>query len=202
MLRFRIFLTGAIVFLLAVLAALWCWKHPISPSGGLPFPGELVIDVPQWFQADPRWSSDPLGETPGTLGGEGCAVASAAMVLGFYGIDVDPGRLNRFLTDHGGYEGRGWIRWESAAEFSPGLVEKVYEDLPSHALVDWNLLRRNPVIVRVRRPDGITHFVVIVGKCGFDYLIRDPSGEGCGRIRPLAELGVPVEALRYYRKLQ
>jgi hypothetical protein len=123
------------------------------------------------------------------------------MVLSHYGMDLDPRRLNRFLRENNGYEGRGWLRWESAAEFTPGLVEKAYEDLPSYALIDWNLLRGNPVIIRIRRPDGITHFVVIVGKRGFDYLIRDPAGSGGGRIYPIKELGVPVEALRYYRRL-
>ena len=122
------------------------------------------------------------------------------MVLSHYGMDLDPQRLNRHLRENNGYEGRGWLRWESAAEFTPGLVEKAYEDLPSYALIDWNLLRGNPVIIRIRRPDGITHFVVIVGKRGIDYLIRDPAGSGGGRIYPLKELGVPVEALRYYRR--
>ena len=57
------------------------------------------------------------------------------------------------------------------------------------------------MIVRIRRPDGITHFVVIVGKRGLDYLIRDPSGAGGGRVYPLKELGVPDEALRYFRRI-
>jgi hypothetical protein len=169
--------------------------------GGLPVPGEIVIFVPQFFQGDPRWSDELLGNTTGTLGAEGCAVASASMVLSHYGMDVDPGRLNIFLKERHGYEGAGWLRWESAAEFTPGLIEKAYEDLPSYALIDWNLLRGNPVIVRLRLPSGITHFVVIVGKRGFDYLMRDPSSYGEGKIYLLKELGVPIEALRYYRRL-
>jgi hypothetical protein len=127
------------------------------------------------------------------------------MTLGFYEMDVDPKRLNSFLTDHGGYEGAGWLKWESAAVYTPGIVEKAYEDLPSYARIDWNLLRKNPVIVRIRRLDGITHFVVIVGKRGFDYLIRDPAGwtnHRGGEIYPLTRLGVPIEALRYYRRLE
>ena len=159
------------------------------------------MEVPQFYQADPRWGEERLADTPGTLGGEGCAVASAAMVLSHYGIDTDPGRLNHFLTEYGGYEGRGWIRWESAAEFSPRIVEKAYEDAPSYFLIDRNLLRGTPSIVRIKRRDGITHFVVIVGKRGFDYQIRDPAGSGGGRIYPFRELGVPIEALRYYRRL-
>ena len=185
-----------------LLGFLWLQKHPLEPRALIPFPGEFVLGVPQYLQSDPKWSADSLGETPGTLGGEGCAVTSAAMLLSYYGMDIDPGRLNRFLTDHGGYEGTGWIRWESAADYSPGLVEKAYEDLPSHALIDWNLMRGNPVIVRVRLPNGITHFVVIVGKRWFEYLIRDPSPSGSGLVRPLSELGVPVEALRYYRRIR
>jgi hypothetical protein len=127
------------------------------------------------------------------------------MVLGFYGMDVDPKRLNQYLSDHKGYEGEGWLRWESAADYTPGVVEKAYEDLPSYGLIDWNLFRGNPVIVRIRRLDGITHFVVIVGKRGFDYLIRDPAGwenpANGGKVTPFARLAVPAEALRYYRRL-
>jgi hypothetical protein len=200
----RIVLLTAFIFIV-VLVACWFWKRPISGVGGFPMPGELVVEVPQFFQGDPRWDGDRLGATPGTLGGEGCAIASASMVLGFYGMDVDPKRLNQYLSDHQGYEGEGWLRWESAADYTPGVVEKAYEDLPSYGLIDWNLLRGNPVIVRIRRLDDITHFVVIIGKRGFDYLIRDPAGWGNpvngGKITPFARLGVPAEALRYYRRL-
>jgi hypothetical protein len=199
---------SALVFLGIVLLLLLVaesWKRPVSGSGGLPIPGELVIDVPQFFQSDPRWREDLLGGTSGTLGAEGCAVTSASMALGFYGMSINPQKLNQFLTDHAGYEGKAWLRWESAAEYTPGLVQKAYEDLPSYGLIDWNLLHGNPVIVRIRRIDGITHFVVIVGKRGFDYLIADPAGwshpDG-GRIYPFAQLGVPIEALRYYRRLE
>lgn len=196
-------LTGSVVLILVIIsgAALWWWPHPIGASGGLPIPGEIMISVPQFLQGDPQWGNDQLGNSPGTMGGEGCAVSSAAMVLSHYGMDVDPGRLNVFLKQHLGYEGQAWLRWESAAEYSSGLIEKAYEDLPSYARIDWNLLRGNPVIVRLRLHDGITHFVVIVGKRGFDYLIRDPSSYGEGKIYPLKELGVPIEALRYYRRL-
>jgi len=195
----------ALVLALLGVLALWICPHQIAASGGMPIPGELVIDVPQFFQSDPKWGEDFLGDTPGTMGSQGCAVSSAAMTLAFYGIDVDPGRLNRFLTDHSGYAGAGWLKWESAAQFRPGIVWKAYEDLPSYVRIDWNLLHGNPVIVRIRMIDGITHFVVIVGKRGFDYLIRDPAGwgrGGSGGVYPLARLGVPVEALRYYRRLE
>lgn len=202
--RFRHFF---VIFCLLLIAAIlwgmegWLRKDMVAPSGGLYFPGELVLDVPQFFQGDPRWGKNPLGPTPATLEAEGCAVASAAMVLASYGVDTDPGRLNHFVREIGGYTPEGWLYWEAAAEYPPALAEKAYEDKASHFLIDWNLLRGNPVIVRIRYPSGITHFVVVVGKRGWDYLIRDPGAGGRKGIYPLKEFGTPIEALRYYRRL-
>ncbi len=182
----------------------WMELRPVSPSGGLYFPGRVELDVPQFFQGDSRWSVDPLGASPGTLGAEGCAVASAAMTLASYGMDVDPGRLNQFLTAlPGGYTPEGWIYWEKAAEFDRGLTARLlphYEDKPSYFLLDWNVIQGNPVIVRLRYRDGITHFVVICGKSGYDYLVRDPGRGGIKGVYPLKEFGSDIEALRFYRK--
>ena len=63
-------------------------------------------------------------------------------------------------------------------------------------------MRGNPVIVRLRFPSGVTHFVVVMGKDGFEYLIRDPSSAGLRKgVYPLREIGSDVEALRFYEKL-
>ena len=74
-----------------------------------------------------------------------------------------------------------------------------YEDAPSHFLIDWNLLHGNPVIARVRYPSGITHFVVICGKRGLEYFVRDPGEGGRAGLTPLSHFPAPVEALRFYR---
>lgn len=199
--------------LLAVLVALagtawwttdWMDRRPVSASGGLYFPGRQELYVPQFFQGDLRWGAQPLGPTENTLGAEGCAVASAAMALASYGMDVDPGRLNQFLTTlPGGYTPEGWIYWEKAAEFDPRFAQALlphYEDLPSYFLIDQNLIKGNPVIARLRYPNGVTHFVVICGKEGYDYLIRDPGRGGSKGVYPLREFGSPIEAIRFYRK--
>ncbi len=182
----------------------WQEQKPLAASGGLYVPGRFEFYVPQFFQADPRWAEDPLGSTAGSLGAEGCAVASAAMALGSYGVDVDPGRLNKFLTKlPGGYTPQGWIYWEKAAQFDSGFTTLLlphYENLPSHFLIDRNLFEKNPVIARLRYPNGITHFVVICGKQGFDYLIRDPGRGGEKGVYPLKQFGSAIEAIRFYRK--
>ena len=179
----------------------WNQKQKIDASGGCYFFSRVEIPVPQFRQGDERWRGDFLGPTHNTLGAEGCALTSAAMVLASYGIDTDPKRLNAFLQTNEGYTPQGWIYWEKAAEFAPGKVRHAYEDLPTYHLIDTNLRAGNPVIVRLRYPHGVTHFVVIAGKDGFDYLTRDPGAGASKGLYPLREFGSKIEALRFYTKL-
>lgn len=203
--RFRRFLLAVLVIALvavASMAAFWaCPQAQLPTRGGLYLPRKMELNVPSMRQADPRWGKDLLAGSEGTLAAEGCAVTSAAMVLASYGVDTDPGRLNRFLTEHGGFEGTGWLIWDKVPTVAPGRCKKVYEDNASFARIDLNLLRGNPVIVRIRFPGGPTHFVVIAGKEGWDYLIRDPGSRASKGMYPLGELVPTIEALRYYRRL-
>jgi len=200
--------TGIFVFagVTGVILILSAWYYyvgtrKIPSAGGLYFFTRLILPVPRFAQADPRWADDELGPAPSTMGEEGCAVSSAAMVLAFYGQDIDPGRLNAFLSDSGGYTPQGWLYWEKAADYHPGLARHAYEDLPSYFLIDSNLERGNPVIVRIHLRNGVTHFVVIAGKDGFDYLIQDPASGGVNGVYPLRKLAPEIEALRFYQKL-
>jgi hypothetical protein len=190
---------GVIVFLSA-----WYYyvgTRKIPSAGGIYFFSKLILPVQRFAQNDPRWADDELGPAQSTMGEEGCAVSSAAMVLAYYGQDIDPGRLNAFLSESDGYTPQGWLYWEKAAEFHPGLARHAYEDLPSYYLIDSNLERGNPVIVRIHLDNGVTHFVVIVGKDGFDYLIQDPASAGTNGVYPLRKLAREIEALRFYEKL-
>lgn len=171
-------------------------NRPIDASGGARFASRIELPVPLLAQADPLWGNDVLGPTSSTLSSEGCAVASAAMVLRFHGADTDPGHLNRALAaTPGGYTPTGWVYWEKAAEASGATVLHAYEGPPRHRLADRNLVRGNPVIARARMPSGTTHFVVICGKEGDHYLIRDP---GSRHVPLLSDLGSPLEAIRFY----
>jgi Peptidase_C39 like family len=191
-----------LALIVATAAAIYYFgKREISASGGLYFISRVELNVPRFAQGDPRWAADLLGPTSATMGDEGCAVASAAMVLAYYGVNVDPGVLNTFLTGNDGFTPQGWVYWEKAAAFAPAKVRHVYEDAPSYYLIDSNLLRGNPVIVRVRLRSGVTHFVVIVGKRGFRYLIQDPGSNGEDGIYSLYLLVPKIEALRFYEKL-
>ena len=194
---------AAALLLLGVLmpATRYVLKRIIAPSGGRYFFHRVELAVPQLFQGDDKWSGDYLAATNGTIGEEGCAITSIAMIFRFYGIDTDPQRLNWFLDGNAGYTPEGWVYWEKAALIAPGRVKHIYEDLPSYYLIDSNLARGNPVIVKLKLRSGITHFVVIAGKEGWDYLIRDPSMGGLQGVYPLKELGSDILGLRFYEPL-
>jgi hypothetical protein len=200
----RLLLWGGGILIAAALyfgvTAFFAWKHVISSSGGHYFLHRVVIPVPAFTQNDLHWTFELLGPTFDTMGQSGCAVTSAAMVLSAYGVDTDPGRLNQYLTTHNGYTDDGWVYWEKAAQVAPGgQVEKAYEDLPSYALIDRNLLAGNPVIVRLTLRNGTTHFVVLLGKEGWDYLVQDPARDPSWGVYPLKELTGRIEALRFFR---
>jgi hypothetical protein len=181
----------------------WHWKRALPPRGGRYFFHRVQLPVPSFQQGDERWRDDPLGGMAinGTIGSDGCAVAATAMIFRSYGIDTDPQRLNWFLSAVGGFTPQGWLYWDRAAWWAPDRVRHIYEDLPSYALIDSNLDHGNPVIVRVRFRSGMTHFIVIAGKEGFDYLVRDPGAGAIKGYYPLRELGSNIEALRFYEPL-
>ena len=59
----------------------------IPSTGGKYFDSRVEIPVPAFAQDDPRWANVRIGPSTDTLGDEGCAVTSAAMVAAFYGIN-------------------------------------------------------------------------------------------------------------------
>ena len=176
----------------------------IPSSGGRYFDRRVEIPVPAFAQDDPRWSNVRLGPSSDTLGDEGCAVTSAAMVIAFYGIKTDPLQLNNFLTRAGGLSDDGLIEWSRVAAIAPAYLKLSYNGNASYELIDTNLLERNPVIAFIRLPDGGYHFVVIVGKEAHNYLIRDPAASPVRRPYPLSELTDRIQGVcffgRYNRK--
>ena len=172
---------------------------PISSTGGQFFDHRVEISVPAFAQDDPRWSDVKLGPSSDTLGDEGCAVTSAAMVAAFYGAKTDPRQLNSFLTRTGGLDHEGLIDWSQVSSVAPDRMELTYDGPPSYRLIDQSLLAGNPVIVLIPLRDGAYHFVVIVGKEGRDYLIRDPAD--ADRPYPLQELTPRIGGLCIFRSI-
>src|SRR5260370_6671266 len=122
---------------------------PIPSIGGQYFDRRVEIPVPAFAQDDPRWSEVRLGPSTDTLGDEGCAVTSAAMVAAFYGIKTDPQQLNAFLTRTGGFTGDGLIHWSRVPSIAPAHLQLAYNGRPSYELIDANLLAGKSLIVAI-----------------------------------------------------
>jgi hypothetical protein len=171
----------------------------IPSTGGQYFDSRVEIPVPVFAQDDPRWSDVRLGPSTETLGDEGCAVTSAAMVAAFYGIKTDPEQLNAFLTRTGGFTDDGLIHWSRVPGIAPAHLRLAYNGGPSYELIDSNLLAGNPVIVLFPLQHGGYHFVVIVGKEGWDYLIRDPAASPFRAAYPLRRRTDQIAGLCFFR---
>jgi hypothetical protein len=176
------------------------WPTSLPLSGGKFFDEKLVVPAVHYSQRDPRWGADKLAATTASLAEEGCAVAAAAMALASKGSELNPGELNAALVDFpSGFTPQGWIYWEAAAAVAAtGRVKYVYEGPADFLRMDAELQRGNPVIVRLRLPNGQMHFVVVVGKDGFEYLVNDPADVSGSEPRPLSSVGGEITGMRFY----
>jgi len=157
-----------------------------------------TLDVPDFKQKDPRWADKRIGGSDQKISKVGCTLCSVAMVMAYYGEDVDPVSLNEYLINNDGYTFRGWLKWYSAAEYAKGRVEVDYLGAPSHELIEKSLKKGRPSIVKILLRGVIPHWVVIVGKDKGEYLVMDPLGESAGPV-PLSEIADTIYSLRIYK---
>jgi SH3 domain-containing protein/peptidase C39-like protein len=133
-------------------------------------------------QQDPQWKSDILGfgDSGDTIGYVGCALTSVAMLLSGHGYPETPKTLNQKLKNVKGFAGAG-IYWGAVSQIYPHVNVKsniscTTSDAPLN-LIDAALAAGQPAIVQVdhsNAPGIQTHWVVLYGKKGDDYLMLDP----------------------------
>ena len=133
-------------------------------------------------QQDPQWKNHLLGfGDPGdTIGYVGCALTSAAMLLSGHGYTETPKSLNQKLKNVNGFVSAA-IRWGAISQVYSNVALKAFipcttSDAPL-AQIDAAIAAGQPVIVQVDRSpaEGIqTHWVVLYGRKGDDYLMLDP----------------------------
>ena len=151
---------------------------PIPSRGGESFQHFANLETPFYLQRDPRWKDQTIGGSGESLGKVGCAVASLAMALHRYGVEMTPAQLNESLKTHNGYTLRGWLKWGAVATISEGKVAVELPPKPTHADLDSALKQRRPVLVKILIRHVVPHWVLIVGKEDQEYLMRDPLGDG------------------------
>jgi len=153
------------------------------------------INDSSWFfsQNDPRWAKDQMGTSGLQIGntgsgsnfivGYGCAETCAAMVLKYWGVNVNPGTLNTWLNNNNGYSsGSANIVWSKPISFNPCNLScyPISRGTDNWTLLD-SYLTQGPVIVEV---DNGTHWVVVTQKIGSTHYINDPQPDLYSTISP------------------
>ena len=197
--KLRLLVLG-ITGLLAILAVLVLrsrgWNSSaIACRGGEAFRDFPVIETPVYLQHDRAWEAERIGGTGETLGKVGCTVCCLAMGLAHFGIQQTPKELNEWLKTHQGYSLRGWLRWETVSKLTAGKAYVDFRAPLNHETIDAALKARQPVLAKVFLNRVITHWLLVVGKDGTEYLVRDPLGDG-RKLDRLSRYSGGVHAIR------
>jgi hypothetical protein len=179
----RLLLITAVLTVLTASITGWLIWRKLRPNYGPSITAiggrEMSVKLPElgrtYLQKDPQWRNELLGQTKETLGNIGCTVCSVAMASTSLGSPINPSELNQKLGANSGFTGDGWLVWGALPQVTDQKIEVTVLSRPAHADIDAALSRGEFPVVKFFLPFGIPHWVVIVGKDGLDYLIRDPA---------------------------
>ncbi len=163
-------LGGAVALALAGLTVSFPSARAASP---LPTGPSVAVFGQQWQP----WGTENLGTSQVSVGGYGCALTAAAMLLQDYGVNTNPGALNQWLIQNGGYLDQDLLVWGAVAQAAQAQgVQLSYQGWQNYSAtaVQDSLAQGNPVIAQVTL-DGNMHFVLITGESSDGTLwINDP----------------------------
>jgi hypothetical protein len=146
-----------------------------------------------YLQRDPRWAAEPIGGSGRPLGNVGCALCCLSMALSQYGIELTPAELNRELKQIDAFTSSGWVFWPAIESVTDGRARVEILHDPSHRDIEDALAIGQPVIVKVAPPNMIQHWVLLVGREGREFLMKDPLDE---KKTLLSSLGSKILAVR------
>ena len=118
-------------------------------------------------QRDGRWSGNQLGTCANTtIGSAGCAITSTTMALSSRGGRINPGQLNTWLKNNGGYSQGCLVVWSKVADFdgAGGLRYLGADSLRSVSYLKQQVDQGKLVIAKSRR--YTQHWGYIIGYDG------------------------------------
>ena len=147
----------------------------IALSNPLGASAEDAIEIGPMSQQDGAWAGARLGSSPTeTIGSAGCAIAAVTMMLRYYGINVDPGTFNAWLTANGGYAFDDMLIWNAVTTYSAGRVTFSGWSGPDLGVIEAELDAGRPVVAEVQLA-GNQHFVLLTGySLETGVMINDP----------------------------
>jgi hypothetical protein len=137
------------------------------------------------YQNDEKWKNVKLGKSSDeTIGGWGCLLTSATMMLNGMGYNETPETVNEKMKANGGFKDAFFIP-SVLPYIYPNVIYKDMQPCESYpapvAQIDAAVAAGKPVILQVdwNRQAGIqTHFVLVKEKKDDDFVIYDPYKYG------------------------
>jgi hypothetical protein len=169
-----------------------CHLPPRTPDSSKRF---VLPSRVHYLQHDKRWASDPIGGSGKPLQKVGCAICSLSMALARYGIAQTPGQLNQELKEVGGYNEKGWVYWNAIESVTGGKVYVEWRREPTLGDIERALALGQPVLVKVAPTGMLQHWVMLAGRDGREFLMRDPLDQA-KTLKPLSSLGSEILAVR------
>eukprot|EP00981_Chlorochromonas_danica_P006722 scaffold1463_cov189-Ochromonas_danica.AAC.17 len=126
----------------------------------------------EYKQCDSRWAYQQLGWCSGvTICSAGCAMSSVAMMLATKGVDVNPGSLDEWLSNNGGYANGCDIYWGSVDAF--GVTSFQGLEYASESAICNGLAQGHGIIANVNNG---SHWVLLTGcQGGGVFQVNDPG---------------------------
>jgi len=145
-----------------------------------------IEDTPKQYvlykQCSSPWGTETLGTGSDTICAAGCAMSSVSMILATWGEKVNgqttnPGTLNTWLINNGGYASGDLIVWASINKLGTVQFSNIYSGTGSLSAEELrsNVDKSKPTVVNVR--DG-AHWVLVVGyqsNSSTEFMVNDPG---------------------------
>ena len=162
----------------------------------------ILNDNAAYRQDSSDWAEDTLGQTSDTMAGYGCTVTSVAnAITNVTDTQMSPKALNDRLSQIGGYTSRGWLIWSNVSEATDGAVGVTVYSKPSHGTIEACMADGSYPIVKIKLGGVIPHWVMLVGRRGGDYIMRDPLLGGPTDVAiPVSSRGSKIHSLRCLSK--
>jgi len=145
------------------------------------------LQPPNFKQTNQDWAGEIYDSTQDFISDQGCALTCGSIVLTAFGDSINPGQLNTWMKSRGASIERGafnghkmnWdvfpLRLGMQREYQSNQGFGNADSARSTSVLDNPLTNCRLVIVQVKNLKGGEHWIVVTGKQGGDYTIRDPG---------------------------
>ncbi|RKQ69516.1 hypothetical protein DES40_2317 [Litorimonas taeanensis] len=131
-------------------------------------------DYAAFYQKDPRWGHEELGNSGDTMASDGCLVTAVSMALANLGFETNPSDLNKRLTYTDSFTPRGWLIWDGIRKVTGGKAKAQFHESVSAELIEGCMAEGYYPLVQFILPNGRTHWALILDESSQGYLMRDP----------------------------